>query len=113
MINTQIIPLKYFLPEWTKAEFRSMNMAIKQHFGRKGADTKDGHVCYSTFQEWANCFGLPYTSASMCAMYTITNTDVYFDVHRKYRYDYFAIGNNGFYYASLRDDKENELIIQL
>lgn len=107
------ITLNYFLPEWTEAQFRAMNMAIKSHFGRKGANTKDGHVCYSTFKEWENCLGLPYTSSSCCAMYGITNTEVYFDVKKIYTYDYFAIGNDGYYYAVLKDKDENELIIKL
>jgi hypothetical protein len=104
-----------FIREWDKGNFRCMDIAIKIHFDRRGgADTMHyGHVQYNTFQKWDACFGLAYTSSSKCAMYSICNTEVYFDVERKYKYEYFAIGKDGYYYAILQDKEENELIIKL
>lgn len=103
-----------FITEWKPEQFRAINTAIRIHFSRKGADTKHhGHVCFSRFEEWANCFGLAYTSSSEFAMYSVCNTYVYFDVLRNYTYSHFAIGKDGKYYAILWDREEKELIIQL
>lgn len=103
-----------FIPEWDERQSKVMRIAIRNHFGRKGANTMHhGHIVFNSFAQLDSCFGLAYTSSSSYAMYSICNTEVYLDAEKKYHYNHFSIGKDGKYYAILWDKDENELIIEL
>lgn len=112
-----ILKIKYpdpikFLQDWSPEDFGFIGRAIVKHF-RRTADLAGKIFIGSklSFGKIDKELGLAYTSTSSCAMYSICNVDLRYD--DKYRYVFFAIGEDGKCYAELWDKDENVKIIQL
>lgn len=112
-MTTTINKTPEFLKKWEERDFRRMRLAIRTHFGRRGAHTKDGYKIFNNYEQLDQCFGLAYTSSSDYAGYWICNTEVYLDYAHIYHYVGFALGVNDVPYAILWDKDENEIIIEL
>src|ERR1700748_2182135 len=102
-----------FITEWTPEQFKGMQAAIVKHFRKKTiwSINSKGQIVPRTFKGIDEVLGLAYTSSSSCAMYGICNVDI--DYNNHYRYTFFAIGQDGKYYAECWDKDENELIVEL
>lgn len=99
-----------FLPTWGKIAHEHMDAAILAHFKNRVLPTNYGlHTRTHSFEAIYNILGLAYTSSSSFAMYSICNVELKYD--EQYKYQWFAIGLDGKYYAGLWDKDENEKII--
>ncbi len=103
--------------DFSDMDFQKMNKAIVKHFHGKTFNSNQGKICFDTmrFAYYENTFGLPYTSTSSCAGLWVTNIEMYFDLEQVYKYEGFAMTNEGEPVAILWDNSspENELLIKL
>lgn len=103
--------------EWTKSDFKTVEKAISDYFKRTYVTTLHNVDTWSSksFSHFAEVFGLAYTSSSSFAMYSICNTEVYFDYGKHWHFECFGLaeGHSGFVYALLRDNEENEIYFQI
>lgn len=106
-----------FLKEWRPFDTHQGTMmnAIVTHFRRRHVDTKhNGSVLINSSDKANEIMGLPYTSGSeVAALWADCNTHVYLDADKVYHYWYFAFDERGDQYAVLKDDKENELVLNI
>lgn len=106
-----------FIQEWTNEQFILMDKAIKKHFKGRTIETNNGSIYFAnigtTFNAIDELLGLAYTSTGIWACYGICNVQAWFDEDKIYSYEYFVIGEDGFYYAILEDKNENQLVIKL
>lgn len=108
--NTNVIMVQ----EWNDRQFTNMKKAIVKHFKSKTVETRhNDRINMTTWKGIETILGMPYTSSSMFACFNVTNTEIYFDADRRYKYEFFTIGVDGRYYAILWDSEENELCIEL
>ncbi len=111
-LEQQINELLEFVPEWNPKQFTKVNKAITKHFKGKAITTLHGLIIGgNNIKKIADQFGLAYTSSSMCAMYSICNTEVVFS--GQWKYEHFVLGKDGIVYAMLGDKDENTQIIEL
>lgn len=99
--------------EWTPQDFKTVEKAIFNYFKRTYITTMHDAPLYSirNFNDVDSCLGLAYTSTSSFAMYSICNTEAYFDYGKQWNFVCFGLaeGNSGFVYALIHDENENEI----
>lgn len=102
--------------EWSAKDFKTVETAIAAYFRKTYVsclhDDATGKLCAAkSFNQYDSIFGFAYTSTSMFAMYSICNTEVYFDYAKQWHFVCFGLadGNSGFVYALLHDEDENEI----
>lgn len=102
-----------FLQSWEISQFSKMERRIADHFSDRYILTLHGNYPPGnrSFHELAVIMGFAYTSSSLYAGYWVCNTDVYDERYPGYHYNVFAIGIDGNYYAVLKDNNENEIVI--
>ena len=103
------------LKDWTPQQFKIVEDAILKYFQRTYLATLHNVPLYSvkTFKDLDNCLGLAFTSTSLFAMYSICNTQVYFDYDKKWDFNCFGLASNSFVYALLYDENENEIFFPI
>jgi len=106
-----------FLKEWKPFEdfHGTMMNAIVRHFRVRHVATRhNGNQLINTTKKAEEIMGLPYTSGSeVAALWANVNTHVYLDADKIYHYWYFAFDERGDQYAVLKDDEENELVLNI
>ena len=98
-----------FKAEWTDADEKKVNKAVKNLFSMKTLTDHRGakHTMY-TLSDIENFFGLPYTSSSSFAMISNTNTEFHVDTDNQYNIEYFALTDDNKVILSAWDREENE-----
>jgi hypothetical protein len=107
-----------FLKEWTPAQFKTVEKAISKYLNSRYFETHhtpDATPFYAskTFADFDKILGFAYTSSSSFAMYSICNTNLYFDTDHKWNVEMFAMSTDGFVFAILWDKDENEIIFPI
>lgn len=102
-----------FIPEWTRGQFETMEKAIVRYFTRIPLMMfNDKPVLMpKSWEGLDELLGFAYTSSSSCAMYSVCNGEL--QAGDGYSYVYFAIGEDGNYYAELWDEDERKRVIRL
>lgn len=102
--------------EWSSKDFTTVQKAISNYFRKTFVNCMHDDIqgklsAAHTFNQYDQLFGLAYTSSSLFAMYSICNTEVYFDYGKQWNFECFGLaeGNSGFVYALLHDKNENEI----
>lgn len=91
---------------WNETDFKKMKAALIRNFLCKPLQTHTGIKHAYTYNSLENLLGLPYNS-DFGAVW-VTNTDLFTKEYPGYRYNGFAIGDDGKCYALLIDKHENE-----
>ena len=101
--------------ELTDKQIKSLEKSILKHFKENGRfDRFDKMVMIDTVAQMNDFLGLAYTSSSSFAMLSICNTEVFFDLQKKYNYVCFGMDENTLkFVALLHDAEENELYINI
>lgn len=113
MTNTITAPA--LKSEWSAKDFKTVETAIAAYFRKTFVnclhkDVQGSLSSARTFSQYDTLFGFAYTSSSSFAMYSICNTEVYFDYAKQWHFVCFGLAaNTGFVYALLHDAEENEI----
>ena len=104
-----------FIKEWTPQLFKTVEKGINNWMNSRYFETLHDVNLWSckTFNQHSDALGLAYTSSSMCAMYSICNTELYFDAAKVWKVEHFCLGAGGFVYVICNDKDENELIFNI
>ncbi len=101
---------------WEPNNFITVNRAIKNYIRTHYLTAMHENVQQNlgtaiSFEQISDLLGLAYTSSSTFAMYSICNTELYFDFGQQWHFVCFGLaeGNSGFVYALLHDKEENEI----
>lgn len=98
-----------FIKEWSEKQQKKVNRAIREHFAIQNFTKFWG----KSFEQIENYFGLPYTSSSSYAGLWVCNVIEYYKGSTQYYYRAFAIAEDGYIYAILTNDKEQEIYINI
>ena len=98
-----------FIKEWNEKQQKKVNKAICNHFAIQNFTKFWG----KSFEQIENYFGLPYTSSSMYAGLWVCNVCEYYKGSTQYYYRAFAIAEDGYIYAILTNDEEQEIYIKI
>lgn len=98
-----------FIKDWNEKQQKRVNKAICNHLAVQNFSKFWG----KSFEQIENYFGLPYTSSSAYAGLWVCNVIEYYKGSRIYYYRAFAIAEDGYIYAILTNDKEQEIYIKI
>lgn len=103
------------LTEWNADQFKTVKKAILSYFKSRKFETLHNVNLSNirTFNDLDNILGMAYTSTSSFAMYSICNTEVYFDDNAIYNIICFGLSTDGLVYCLLYDLNESELLFPI
>jgi hypothetical protein len=102
--------------EWNEKDFNAVNSAILNYFSGKVFKNHRGETVIPSgiFENLENLLGLPYTSSSSYAMYTLDcNVHLFHPKETGFKYDHVFITESGNVILVLMDSEEKEMTIQL
>lgn len=107
-----------FLKDWTPEQFKQVETAIKNHLKGKTLGTYSGEgykrqTFTGSLRQIDSVLGLAYTSTGVNAIYGICNVSLYFDIERKYSYQFFELTESGQVVAELWDENETPIYFQI
>jgi hypothetical protein len=103
--------MKTYKIEWNDNDFNKVNKAIKSFFGGKTLINHRNEKVYfpGNFYEIEKILGLPYTSTSMCPMYSLDcNVQIYDRENPSFYYSYVVLNDQKDVVIVAMDEKENE-----
>jgi hypothetical protein len=98
-----------FIKEWSEKQRKKVNKAICNHLAMQNFAKFYG----KSFEQIETYLGLPYTSSSSYAGLWVCNVCEYYKGSSEYYYRAFAIAEDGYIYAILTNDNENEIYIRI
>jgi hypothetical protein len=98
-----------FIKDWSEKQQKKVNKAICEHFAAQNFAKFWG----KSFEQIENYFGLPYTSSGNYAGLWVCNVIEYYKGSAQYYYRAFAIAEDGYIYAILTNDEEQEIYIKI
>lgn len=98
-----------FLKDWGEKQQKKVNKAICDHFAKQNFAKFFG----KSFGQIESYFGLPFTSSGSYAGLWVCNVCEFYKGSSEYYYRAFAIAEDGFIYAILTSDKEQEIYIKI
>lgn len=112
-----------FLKEWSDEQFKQVNKTLVTYFRGKSFEQCTGYnsmfkayeyqfVSFHGLKSVQDVLGLVFTSTSSYAAY-FTTRQVYIDADRLYYFHSFALSLDGYVYAVLMDENENELCLRI
>lgn len=100
---------------WSESDFKQVNKAIKKHFaGKRLLNHRNETVNFPlNFNGIETILGLPYTSTSMCAMYSLDcNVNIYSSEHSTYYYNCVVLTEENEVIFIIQDNEEKEILIK-